>query len=152
MLNQQAVVVRAARLNEFRSQANLTGKTVAAEAGSAGETFAKDAVGSSGRIIGTTAQIDTFIEVKSGAVDFALIDVLLARQMAGTGDHSDLAIAPIEMPAEVYAIGFPKGSPLVPRVNQAIEELFASGEMQRLAAKYGLENTVSLNRTRIQDM
>ena len=152
MLNQQAVVIRAARSGDFQSINDLTGKTVAAEAGSAGETIAREAVGESGRFIGSTAQIDTFIEVKSGAVDFALIDVLLAEQLAGTGDNSDLMIANIEMPSEVYAIGFPKGSPLVARVNQAVAELFEEGEMQRLAVKYGLDTSLKLGTTRIEDL
>ena len=152
MLNQQAVVIRAARAGDFRTPGDLAGKTVAAEAGSAGETIARDVIGDNGRFIGSTAQIDTFIEVKSGAVDFALVDILLAQQLAGSGDNADLAIAPIEMDAEVYAIGFPKGSPLVARVNQAIQELFNEGEMDRLARKYGLETTLKLGTTRIQDM
>ena len=152
MLNQQAVVIRTTRANEFRSLQDLIGKTVAAETGSAGETIARDVVGESGRFIGTTAQIDTFIEVNAGAVDFALIDILLAEEMAGRGDLSGLMIAPIEMSAEVYAIGFPRGSPMVARVNQAIVELFGDGTMLRLAQKYGLETTLKLDTRRIQDL
>ena len=152
MLNQQAVVIRAARANEFRSEGDLVGKTVAAEAGSAGEGIAKDAIGNSGRFIGSTAQIDTFIEVKAGAVDFAMVDIILAEQIAGSGDNADLMIAPITMPAEVYAVGFPKGSPLTARVNQAMQELFNDGTMQRLARKYGLETTLKLDTRRIQDL
>jgi len=152
MLNQQAVVIRTSRAGDFRSLANLVGKTVAAEAGSAGESIAKEAIGESGRFIGSSAQIDTFIEVKSGAVDFAMVDILLAEQLVGVGDNADLMIAPIEMDAEVYAIGFSKGSPLVARVNRAIQELFNDGTMSRLAQKYGLENTLKLDTTRIQDM
>ena len=152
MLNQQAVVIRAARAAEFRSHADLAGKTVAAEAGSAGESYAIEAVGDNGKFIGSSAQIDTFVEVKSGAVDFAMIDILLAEQMAGVGDHSDLMIAPIEMEAEVYAIGFSKGSPLTARVNQAMQELFDEGVMMRLARKYGLENSLKLDKRRIQDL
>ena len=152
MLNQQAVVIRNTRANEFRSASDLIGKTVAAEAGSAGETIARDAVGSDGRVIGSNAQIDTFIEVQSGAVDFALIDILLARELTGRGDLASLMIAPIEMDAEVYAIGFPRGSPLVSRVNQAIVELFDDGTMLRLAQKYELESTLYLDRTPIREL
>ena len=152
MLNQQAVVIRAARVNEFRSADDLIGKIVAAEAGSAGASIAGDVIGESGTLIGTTAQIDTFIEVNAGAVDFALVDILLAEQMAGRGDLSGLMIAPIEMPAEVYAIGFPRGSPMVARVNQAIVELFEDGTMLRLAQKYGLETQLYLNRTPIREL
>ena len=152
MLNQQAVVIRSARAGEFQSTEDLVGKIVAAEAGSAGATIATNAVGESGSLIGTTAQIDTFIEVNSGAVDFAMVDVILAEQMAGRGDLTDLMIAPIEMPAEVYAIGFSQGSPMVARVNEVIVSLYDSGELHRIAEKYGLETRVYLTRTPIQDM
>jgi polar amino acid transport system substrate-binding protein len=152
MLNQQAVVIRSSRAGEFQSLGDLVGKTVAAEAGSAGETIAQDAVGESGSLIASNAQIDTFIEVKAGAVDFALIDILLAEEMAGSGDHSDLMIAAIELPAEVYAVGFPKGSPMVAKVNKAIQELFDEGVMTRLAVKYGMETRLKLGTARIEDL
>jgi polar amino acid transport system substrate-binding protein len=104
--NQQCVVIRASRAAEFKSSSALAGKRVAAESGSAGESFAKDAVGANGRIIGTTAQINTLIEVKSGAVDCAVIDILLGKRLAGTGDYSDLTVADITLDHEVYAVGF----------------------------------------------
>ena len=152
MLNQQAVVIRRARLNDFQSRSDLVGKTVAVEGGSAGETFARRAVGETGRLIHSIAQIDTFIEVMSGTVDFGMVDILLALEIAGSGNFADLMIAPIEMDAEVYAIGFPKGSPLVTRVNQAMVELYEAGELHRLGKKYGVETRIVLNKTRIEDM
>ena len=152
MLNQQAIVIRSARAGEFRTAADLVGKRVAAEAGSAGATIATEAVGESGRLIGTTAQIDTFIEVNSGAVDFAMVDIILAEQMAGRGDLSALMIAPIEMPAELYAIGFPIGSPMVARVNAVIVDLFETGEIHRIAQRYGLETRVYLTRTPVREL
>jgi len=152
MLNTQAVVIRSSRVNEFQSTADLAGKVVAVEAGSAGASFARRYIGEGGRMVGTTAQIDTFIEVMSGAVDFGMVDILLAEQMVGRGDLTDLMIAPVEMPAEVYAIGFPVGSPMVPRVNKIIEELYNDGTLHALGRKYGVENRIVLNKTRIQDM
>ena len=152
MLNTQAVVIRTTRVNEFQSTDDLRGKRVAAEAGSAGASFARRYIGDTGQLVGTTAQIDTFIEVKSGAVDFGMVDILLAEQLVGRGDHTDLMIAPIEMPAEVYAIGFPRGSPMVARVNRVIEDLYNSGELHALGRKYGVENRIVLIKTPIQEM
>jgi polar amino acid transport system substrate-binding protein len=143
--NQQCVVVRAARANEFRTAANLAGRTAAAETGSAGESYAKEAVGARGRVIGTTAQINTFIEVKSGAVDCAIVDILLAQRMAGSGDYSDLAIANITLDNEVYAVGFKKGSDLRDKVNNALKELYDEGKIMELARKYHLENSLVLD-------
>ena len=141
MLNQQCVVVKKDRAAEFTSIEDLVGKSAAAEKGSAGETAASDAVGDTGTVIDSSAQINTFMEVKSGAVDCAVADVLLAQRMTGTGDYSDLAIADITLESEVYAIGFKKGSDLTEKVNGAIEELLDEGKLDELAIKYGLENS-----------
>ena len=145
MLNQQCVIVKADRADEFKSIGDLAGKTAAAEKGSAGETFANEVVGSGGKVIDSAAQVDTFREVKSGAVDCAVIDIILARQLAGSGDYSDLKIADIELDSEVYAVGFKKGSSLTKKVNDAMKALYDDGSLLELAKKYGLENTLLLD-------
>jgi len=145
MLNQQCVVIRSARTGEINSIDSLFGKTAAAESGSAGETAAKEAVGDLGRIVGSPAQINTFLEVKSGAVDFAMVDILLARRLAGSGDYSDLVIADINLNYEVYAVGFKKGSDLKNKVNNALKELDDEGKLWDLAKKYKLEDTIILD-------
>lgn len=147
MLNQQCVVVKSEVAGEYTGVDALAGKTVAAESGSAGATFANEAVGDSGTVMAASAQIDTFVEVASGAVDCAVVDILLAQELVGTGSYTDLAIAGIELKSEVYAVGFKKGSDLTAKVNTAIEELFESGDMQTLAEKYGLENALLLDTT-----
>ena len=147
MLNQQCVVVRTDRAGEFRSVADMAGKTAAAEKGSAGETFAEEAVGTTGTIIDSAAQINTFTEVKAGAVDCAVIDILLAQKIAGSGDYADLVIADIVLDHELYAIGFKKGSDLTAKVNEAMKALYDEGKLMQLAEKYGLENTLSLDTT-----
>lgn len=145
MLNQQCVVVLASNAEDYTAPEDLAGKKAAAEKGSAGEAFAVEAITDSGTMIDTAAQIDTLIEVKSGAVDFAVVDILLAQSMTGSGNYSDLTIADITLDSEVYAIGFKKGSELTAKVNVAIKELYDAGELTKLAEKYGLENSLQLN-------
>ena len=145
MRNQQSVVVRTDRVGELRSLSDLVGKTAAVEAGSAGESEAEGLVGDSGSIIGAAAQINTFLEVKAGAVDFAVVDIILAERITGSGDYSDLTIAPITLDYEVYAIGFKQGSDLTAKVNQAMKELYDNGTLAGLAAKYGLEDDLVLD-------
>ena len=145
MLNQQCVVIKAENSADYSSTDNLAGKTAAAEKGSAGESFAVEAIGTGGTMINASAQIDTLIEVKAGAVDFAVVDILLAQAIVGTGNYSDLAIADITLDSEVYAIGFKKGSDLTEKVNKAIKELYDAGELAKLAEKYGLENSLLLD-------
>ena len=116
---------------------------VSAENGSAGEGVAKNFVGENGTYIGVTAQMNTLTELKSGNVDFVVIDKTMAKSIIGQGDYADLAIAEaIEIEAEQYAIGFKKGSELTAKVNIAIKELAADGTLAALAEKYGLSNYV----------
>jgi polar amino acid transport system substrate-binding protein len=143
--NQQCIVVKTERKGEFRDIGVLAGKTVAAESGSAGESAAQEIVGDTGKIVGTAAQVNTFIEVKSGAVDCAVVDVLLARRLAGSGDYSDLTIADITLDHEVYAVGFKKGSDLRDQVNKALKELYDEGKILELAKKYHLEDSLVLD-------
>ncbi|MCL2801548.1 MAG: transporter substrate-binding domain-containing protein [Treponema sp.] len=144
LLNQQCVVIRTSRAGDFSSQRDLIGKIAAAEKGSAGETIAVEAIGARGTMIDKTKQIDTFMEVLSGAVDFAVVDSILAHRLAGTGDFSGLMVADIPLGSrmEVYAIGFRKGSDLVERVNNAIMELYNEGKLYEIAAKYGLRESL----------
>ena len=145
MLNQQCIVIKADRAGEFTSIGSLAGKVAAAEKGSAGEEFARDIIGDNGEIIDSAAQINTFVEVKSGAVDFAVIDILLGQRIAGSGDYSDLTVANIELESEVYAIGFKKGDALRQKVNDAMKELYSDGTLLELAKKYELENSLLLD-------
>ena len=144
MLNQQCVVVKSANVANFADEASLKGKTACVEGGSAGETYAKTATDED-KIKSTTAQINAFMEVKSGAVDFAVVDIILAQNVCGKGDYADLAIVEsIELESEIYAVGFKKGSDLTAKVNKAIKELEENGKLMELAKKYGFENVLKV--------
>jgi len=145
MTNTQCVVVKAERAAEFSSTDALAGKTLAVEAGSAGEEMALEFVGN-GNIIGAPAQINTFMEVKAGASDAAVVDIILARQIAGSGDYSDLVIADVSLGAEVYAVGFRKGDPLRDSVNKAMSDLNDEGKLLELAKKYGIDANFDLDK------
>ena len=146
MLNTQCVITRADKLAEFASRNDAVGKSMAAEAGSAGEEEAIDLVGDESKVVGVPAQINAFMEVKSGSVDGAVIDVILAQQLAGTGDYADIVIA-FELDPELYAVGFKTGNALRDRVNQAMKELYDAGTLLELAKKYGLDDRLVLDTT-----
>jgi len=145
MLNTQSIVIRANRTGEFTSEDDLIGKSLAVESGSAGDAKAANLVGDSGSVIGAAAQINTFLEVMTGAADGAIIDLILAQQLVGTGDYSDLAIADIDLGHEVFAIGFRTGDPLRDRVNEVIRELYDEGALLEIAQKYDLEQRLVLD-------
>ena len=144
MLNQQCVVVKKDNVANFANESSLKGKTACVEGGSAGETYAKTATDAD-KIIATTAQVNAFTEVKAGAVDFAVVDIILAQNVCGKGDYADLAIVEsIELESEIYAVGFKKGSDLTAKVNKAIKELEENGKLMELAKKYGFENVLKV--------
>jgi len=144
MLNTQCVIVKADRLGEFKSEADLEGKVLAAEAGSAGDSEASDLIGDSGSVIGVATQINTFLEVMTGAADGAVIDFILADQLSGTGDYADVAIA-FKLADEAFAIGFRIGDPMRDTINAVIKELYDDGTLLELATKYGVEATLQLD-------
>lgn len=143
MLNQQCIVVKKDNLANYKTAADLEGKTAAVEGGSAGAAYAKDA--KAGKLVEFPAQNSAFLEVKSGKSDFAVVDILLAQSKCGEGDYKDLVIVDaIELDAEYYAIGFKKGSDLTSKVNEAIKTLDENGKLLELAKKYGLENSLQV--------
>ena len=147
MLNQQCIVVKKDNLANYTSEESLKGKTACVEGGSAGEAYAKEATDAD-KVLSATAQIDAFREVKAGAVDFIVVDIILAQNICGNADYADLAIVEaIELESEIYAIGFKKGSDLTEKVNAAIKELEANGKLMELAEKYGFENVLKVTET-----
>ncbi len=144
MLNQQCVVTKAENVANFKTEADLKGKTACVEGGSAGESYAKG-VTEEDKVLAATSQLNAFPELKSGAVDFIVVDILLAQNLCGKGDYESLAIVDaIELDSEIYAVGFKKGSELTAKVNEAIKELEANGKLMELAKKYGFENVLKI--------
>ncbi len=135
--NAQVVVMKADAA--YTSTADLAGKTVVAEAGSAGETaISEDAGLSQAEYISKSVQTDCLMEVAAGTADAAVLDLTLATAMIGEGtDYANLAIKD-ELNAEEYGVAFRKGSDAAEAVNAAFDELKADGTMQALADKYSL--------------
>jgi polar amino acid transport system substrate-binding protein len=123
----------------YSSTADLIGKTVLAEAGSAGEeTIEEDENLSQADFVTKTVQTDCLLEVKAGTADAAVLDLTLASAMVGEGtDYSDLAIVD-ELNAEEYGVAFRKGSDVAAAVNEIFAEMRADGSLQELADKYDL--------------
>lgn len=123
----------------YSSTADLVGKTVVAEASSAGESAINDDESlSQADYVSKSVQTDCLMEVAAGTADAAVLDLTLASAMIGDGtDYADLAIKD-ELNAEEYGVAFRKGSDAADAVNAAFDELKADGTMQALADKYSL--------------
>ena len=135
--NAQVVVVKEG--TDYSSTADLVGKTVVAEAGSAGEAAIEgDENLVQADYVSKSVQTDCLMEVAAGTADAAVLDLTLANAMIGEGtDYASLKIVD-ELNAEEYGVAFRKGSDAAAAVDTAFDELKADGTMQALAEKYEL--------------
>ena len=135
--NAQVVVVKDG--TDYTSTADLVGKTVVAEAGSAGEAAIEgDENLAQADYVSKSVQTDCLMEVAAGTADAAVLDLTLANAMIGEGtDYASLKIVD-ELNAEEYGVAFRKDSDVAEAVDNAFDELKADGTMQTLADKYGL--------------
>ena len=135
--NAQVVVVKDG--TDYTSTADLVGKTVVAEAGSAGEAAIEgDENLAQADYVSKSVQTDCLMEVAAGTADAAVLDLTLANAMIGEGtDYADLKIVD-ELNAEEYGVAFRKGSDTAAAVDEAFDALKADGTMQALADKYDL--------------
>ena len=135
--NAQVVVMKADA--DYTSTADLAGKTVVAESGSAGETTIEEDEGLQQAVfVAKSVQTDCLMEVAAGTADAAVLDLTLASAMIGEGtDYANLVIKD-ELNVEEYGAAFRKGSDVAAAVDTAFDELKADGTMQTLADKYGL--------------
>ena len=135
--NAQVVVVKDG--TDYSTTADLVGKTVVAEAGSAGEAAIEgDENLAQADYVSKSVQTDCLMEVAAGTADAAVLDLTLANAMIGEGtDYASLKIVD-ELNAEEYGVAFRKGSDAAAAVDAAFDELKADGTMQALADKYDL--------------
>ena len=135
--NAQVVVVKEG--TEYTSTADLVGKTVVAEAGSAGETtIQEDENLAQADYVSKSVQTDCLMEVAAGTADAAVLDLTLASAMIGEGtDYANLKMVD-ELNVEEYGVAFRKGSDVAAAVDTAFDELKADGTMGALAEKYDL--------------
>ena len=135
--NAQVVVVKDG--TDYSSTADLVGKTVVAEAGSAGEAAIEgDENLAQADYVSKSVQTDCLMEVAAGTADAAVLDLTLANAMIGEGtDYASLKIVD-ELNAEEYGVAFRKGSDAAAAVDAAFDELKADGTVQALADKYDL--------------
>ena len=142
MENLQVIVVK--KDSNIATAADLNGKIASAEAGSAGESYAKSFEGVVYK--GAVKQTDSLMEVNAGTADFAVVDAQLANSYCGKGDYANLQVVDqLSSDVEYYAIGFKKGSELTAKVNEQLEKLAADGTIAKLAQEYGVETSVILD-------
>lgn len=143
--NQQVVVVKAEDLAEYTDANAVAGKSVAAEAGSAGAEAMDNYPEVEYELVKTDNQLLALVEVLSGTSNAAIIDSVMAGYYINTEGSSftDLAIVEtIEFAPEEYGIAFRKDSDVAAKVNEALLALKENGKLDEIADKYGLTDYV----------
>ncbi len=135
--NAQIVIVPADKVDAANDAETLkdNGWNFAVEAGSAGAEQA-DAYGLNKTEVQN--QADALMQVAAGTADAAIIDSLMAAAMVGEGTSYDNLTYTVGLNSEGYGVGFRKGSDMAALLNDFIADYTASGDMQKLAEKYGV--------------
>lgn len=145
LLNRQVVVVKGENAADYKTLADLNGKYVAAEGGSAGAE-ALDGVSEVSEYtpVKTATQVLALTEVLSGTSDAAILDSVMAGYYINTEGSSFTTLKIVDgitFEPEEYGIAFRKEDvKTVEAVNQAINELSEEGTLLEIADKYGLSD------------
>ncbi len=142
--NAQVAVVRAD--SSITTKEQIKNASIAVENGSAGHTVAGE-IGATD-VTPLTAQVDALNDVKAGQSQVAIIDITMAQSVCGKGEYSNLKIVEgVSYGDEIFAVGLRKGSNLKEKLDAFLKAKYASGEITRLAEKYGVGiNTEALAR------
>ena len=159
MYNTQAIVTKADK--EAEVMADVSGKKIVAEAGSTGEekitgdiddtndptveVMAKDYFANS-QYTGVSSMATALMDVENGVADAAVVDYVIAQGMIGSegSSFSDLVInTDNKFGDQYFGIAFRKGSDMCEKINEAMKTLKESGELDEIAAKYGLTDSVA---------
>ncbi len=145
MTNKQVVVTKAENAEKYA--ASLKGAVVVAEAGSAGEELAKaNPFFADANYTPVDSMAKALMDVAAGTSDVAVVDYVASIGSIGEGtDFENLVVVETEeFSPEEYGIAFRKGSDMTEKVNAAIKELAADGTLAEIAAKYKLEEVLSV--------
>lgn len=143
--NQQVAVVKSENAASINKTADLKGKTVAVESGSA----AQSAVGEDGITLRKlTNQNSAVLDVFSGTSDVAIVDFALAKSLLAEGSsyYGVLEMKDIGFEVENFSAAVRKSdSKLLWQINERLATLAADGTIAELAEKYGIANQLPSN-------
>ncbi|PKO68535.1 MAG: glutamine ABC transporter substrate-binding protein GlnH [Betaproteobacteria bacterium HGW-Betaproteobacteria-16] len=114
---------------------DLKGKSLAVKTGTSAADYAK--ANFSGTELRLFPNIDNaYLELATGRVDAAMHDTPNVLYFANTAGKGKVKVVGTQMMAHEYGIGFPKGSPLVPKVNAALGKIKADGRYNTIYKKW----------------
>ncbi len=147
MENKQVMVTKADNVEKYSTAEGVSGANVVAEAGSAGETVAKeDAFFKDAVYLAADSQAKALMEVKAGTSDIAIIDYVMSIGTLREGsDYSDLKVVESQsFSPEQYGVAFRKDSDATQKVNEAMKKVAESGKLKEIAEKYNLSDLITV--------
>lgn len=114
---------------------DLAGKTIAMKIGTSAVDYAKDNFKNSERRLFPNID-NAYLELQTGRVDAAMHDTPNVLYFIATAGKGRMKTIGTQMMAHQYGIGFPKGSALVPQVNEALAKIKADGRYNEIYRKW----------------
>ena len=128
-------ILVAANEDAIKSAKDLAGKSVAVKTGTATVDFMKKEVPEAK--LRLFPNIDNaYLELATGRVDAAVHDTPNVQYYANTAGKGRVKVTGAVKSGDFYGIAFPKGSELVPVVNQALKDIRADGTYDKLYQKW----------------
>jgi len=123
----------------IKGSEDLKGKTLAIKPGTSAADYAK--ANFAGTELRLFPNIDNaYLELATGRVDAAMHDTPNVLYYANTAGKGRVKVVGSQMMAQQYGIGFPKGSPLVPKVNAVLAKMKTDGRYSNIYKKwFGIE-------------
>lgn len=121
--------------SSIKGAADLKGKSLALKIGTSAATYAKaNFAGTEQRLF---PNIDSaYLELQTGRVDAAMHDTPNVLYYIATAGKGKVKAVGTQMMAQQYGIAFPKGSPLVAGVNDALAKIKADGRYAAIYKKW----------------
>lgn len=114
---------------------DLAGKTLAMKIGTSAVDYAKEHFRQTERRLFPNID-NAYLELQTGRVDAAMHDTPNVLYYIATAGQGRVKTIGTQMMAHEYGIGFPKGSALVPRVNEALAKIKADGRYGEIYRKW----------------
>lgn len=121
--------------SKITSAADLAGKTLAVKTGTSSSDYAEENFKNTE--LRKFPNIDNaYLELRTGGVDAAMHDTPNVLYYIATAGKGAVKTVGEQMMAHQYGIGFPKGSALTPKVNEALAKLKADGRYDAIYEKW----------------
>ena len=121
--------------DEIASEADLAGKRVGTRAGTTSENYLREHHPQA-EVVAFPGIVEAYMDLNAGRVDAVLYDVPNVRYYVKQSDDHQLKTVGDVLQGEQYGLVFPKDSPLVDRMNAALETLRKNGTYDRIHAKW----------------